>query len=403
MKKVVMGFLLFVYSSLLLAAGKGYVYIYNASDNDITIEGVNGHSAHWDTNNDGKILAQSAGKFWVEQSIFSSDDMNQEFKIKSNLDDTYFTMKTFGADSKKRVDFVKNKVSFISQIPINSINNLVTYYTVVTNKKIFDQTAYDNRRNKPEKGWLEDEIDKLEPRDLSNKLIPIFGINIDGLSQTGGQGINQSFIASYIWVGDNSEMRAFAENFISQVENNFFTGYTGKNIRSDLKQWSKRNWSKTKFLWLWKKYYAKTNTDIVMWYYDLISKELPDKITELIESDEKTSETWDIINVVANTLSTSFGPHDGINLFAANSTIKLVNSMNILKSLDGKTLPSGNYDETCTDIKFDGVKLTAKCLNAVGNERKDSSIVYFSCFAENSLSIVENIDGKLECKKLNQS
>lgn len=55
---------------------------------------------------------------------------------------------------------------------------------MVTNKEIEDTPAFG--RSGAIDGYVEDEIDKLQPKDYSEKLVPIFGLNIDGLSRLSG-------------------------------------------------------------------------------------------------------------------------------------------------------------------------------------------------------------------------
>lgn len=189
------------------------------------------------------------------------------------------------------------------------------------------------------------------------------------------------------------------------MQEEFFAKYKGKpdKIKHNLKQWAKRNWSKTKFLWLWKKFYSKTNTDIVLWYYDLISQEIPDKVDELIEDNQEATGTWGIINNILTTLAHALDDDEKLAGNILNNSIDLVKSFDILLSANGDNLPSGNYKETCTDIKYDGVTLKANCLNSSGDKRKESSIIYFSCFGKDKLPVIQNIDGKLECQKVNLS
>ncbi len=81
----------------------------------------------------------SSDSFFITQSLLTNDDAIQKFKVSDHKNKSilnYFTIGFFGPNSKMRIDYIKDHVFYISQTPISSLNELATFYYVISTKEI---------------------------------------------------------------------------------------------------------------------------------------------------------------------------------------------------------------------------------------------------------------------------
>ncbi len=395
MKKTI--FLLLLFSYINSYAHRGYVYLYNATDELVTVDGVKRHHPHWvdsdlnKTSSDEKNIApESAETFYITESMMSNDVVRQEFVIyptgkEEDVTKSYFLI---GSDPmSKRVKYIADDVSFMTAIPNEGVESV--FFTTVTNKIIRTTTYFDDDRNSTT-GGTEYEIHNLKESDYSQYLVPMFGININGI--VGFDGSLQNFVAGYVWVGDDIDMISFVQRLNSDISNEFFPksqeSIVANGITSALDMWAQD------------KYGTEQNADkkiaIVEWYSSILSTKMEPVIDKLVKDNKKYTDIWSIV-AIASSIAGSVIDADseavagkavksGIDVFSAIAG--LVDS--------GNGVPEFKSLKDCKDIKVENLTVTANCKDNSGAE-KESSLYYYSCFADGYVSVVENHDGKIQC------
>ena len=378
-------------------AHRGYVFMYNASDDPVTVDGVKRHHPHWidstykKVSSDKKDIApESAEAFYITESMMSNDVVRQEFVIyptgkEEDITKSYFLI---GSDPQsKRVKYIANDVSYMTAIPNEGVNSV--FFTSVTNKIIRTTTIFDDDRNSTN-GGTEFEIHNLKERDYSQYLVPMFGININGI--VGFNGKLQNFVAGYVWVGDDIDMISFVQRLTSDISNDFFPksqeSIVANGITTALDMWAEEKYSTEKN--------ADKKISIVKWYSSVLSTQMEPIIEKLVKDNKKYTGIWSIV-ATASSIAGSVvkGDREGVSGKAVKGGIDIFSAIAELADSSNGT-PEFKSLKDCKDIKVEGLTLIASCKDNNGAE-KESSLYYYSCFADGYVSVVENNNGTIQC------